>query len=84
MAEKQIGKVAHYFGHIGVAALSISDRLAIGDVIHIRGHTTDVTQRVDSMQIDHKPVQEVTQGQDVAIKVVQPVREHDLVYLVEP
>jgi U32 family peptidase len=85
MPEKQIGRVVHYFHKIGVAALSITgDGLRVGDVAHITGHTTDLTQTIDAMQIDHKPVVEAAPGQDVAIKVAQPVREHDAVYKVIP
>jgi putative protease len=51
MAEIEIGKVTHYFGHLGVAAIQItSGTLAVGDTIHIKGHTSDVTTRVETMQ----------------------------------
>lgn len=85
MPEKQIGKVSHYFDRIGVAALNITGGvLTVGDVVHIKGHTTDLTQRIDSMQIDHQAVQRAEAGQDVAIRVVQPVRQHDAIYRITP
>jgi hypothetical protein len=85
MPEKLIGKVEHYFHRIGVAALSITEEgLKAGDVVHITGHTTDLTQTVEVMQIEHKTVAEALPGQDVAIKVAQPVREHDAVFKVTP
>lgn len=81
MAEVELGKITHYFGKIGVAAIEITqDSLAVGDTIHVKGHTSDFTQRVDSMQIDGQSVEEVTVGQSVGIKVPEHAREHDTVY----
>jgi putative protease len=83
MAEVEIGKVTHYFGKIGVAAIEITqDSLSVGDKIRIRGHTSDFTQTVDSMQIDGQPVEEATVGQAIGIKVAEHAREHDAVYKV--
>ncbi len=83
MAEVQLGKITHYFGKIGVAAIEITqDSLAVGDTIHIKGHTSDFTEKVDSMQIDGQSVDEATVGQSVGIKVGEHAREHDLVYKV--
>ncbi len=83
MAEVELGKVTHYFGKIGVAAIEITqDTLSVGDTIHIKGHTSDFRQQVDSMQIDGQSVEEVTVGQSVGIKVTEHAREHDMVYKV--
>lgn len=85
MPEEQIGKVTHYFGKIGVAAIEITQGwLAIGDTIHIKGHTSDFTQKVESLQIDNKPVEKALPGQAVGIKVAQHARQHDVVYKVTP
>ena len=83
MAEKKIGKVTHYFGNISVAALEITDgELTVGATIHIVGHTSDFTQKVHSMQLEHESVEKATVGANVAIKVDEHAREHDEVYLV--
>ena len=78
--EVEIGYVTHYFNKINVAVLSIKDEMKVGDTIHILGHTTDFTQKVTSMQIEHKNVNSVKPGDDFAMKVVKPVREHDVIY----
>ena len=78
MAEVEVGKITHYFSKIGVAAIEMTqDALKVGDTVHIRGHTSDFLQTIDSMQIDGQPVDEVTAGQSVAIRVDQHAREHD-------
>lgn len=83
MDEQQIGRVTHYFGRIEVAAIELTDgTLSVGDTIRIRGHTSDFTQRVDSMQMDGEPVQQVSVGQSVGIRVLEHAREHDAVYKV--
>ena len=83
MAEEEIGKVTHYFGNIHVAAIEItSGSLRVGDTIRIKGHTSDFTQTVDSMQIENESVEEATPGQAVGIKVAEHARVHDAVFKV--
>jgi len=75
-----IGTVTHYFGHLDVAAVSLTKPLDVGDLIHIHGHTTDLIETVRSMEIDHRPVAHAEPGDDVAINVTKHVREHDLIF----
>ncbi len=83
MAEQFIGKVTHYFGKAKVAAVKITDgQLRVGDTIHIVGHTSDLTQKVESMQIEHASVESAGVGDEIGIQVVEHVREHDNVYRV--
>lgn len=83
MEEKKIGVVAHYFGNIGVGIIKLEEEgLKIGDNLHFKGHTTEFQQTVDSMQIEHKEVQEAKVGDLVGIKVAEHVREHDEVFKV--
>lgn len=85
MAEQKIGVVTHYFGKAGVAALEITDgELRVGDTIHIKGHTSDFSQTIDSMQIEHESVQSAGVGAQIGIKVVEHAREHDQVFKVIP
>lgn len=82
--EKEIGFVEHYFGHLDVAAIKITGgTLKIGDTIHVKGHTTDFTEKIASMQIDNKNVEMAKAGDDIGVKMVGKCREHDKVYLVE-
>ncbi|MBL7206678.1 MAG: translation elongation factor-like protein [Candidatus Aenigmarchaeota archaeon] len=83
MAEKPIGKVTHFFTHLDVAVIELSDTLKAGDKIHIKGATTDIEQLADSMQVDHKPVEEGKKGESVGMKVKDRVREGDEVFKVE-
>ncbi len=81
MVEKKIGVVEHYFTNVGVAAIKIiNGELKIGDTIHIVGATTDIKQKIDSMQINRVSVETVKAGDDVGIKVKDKVRDHDVVY----
>ena len=85
MAEQKIGVVTHYFGKIGVAALKITDgELKVGDTIHFKGHTSDFTQTVDSMQVEHESVAVARAGDEVGLKTAEYVREHDAVFKVTP
>jgi putative protease len=75
-----IGRVTHYFSHLSVAAVTLSAPLKVGERIHIRGHTTDVVQDVGSMEVDHAQVEGAGPGDDVAMKVDDHVRDHDLIF----
>ena len=85
MAEEQIGKISHYFSKIQVAAIELTEgSLAVGDTIHIKGHTTDLREPIKSIQIEHEQLQEANKGDSIGIKVSDHVREHDVVYKVVP
>lgn len=81
MEKMKVGKVTHYFAKIGVAVIEVTDgSIKVGDEIHIKGHTTDFKQKVDSIQIEHDKVDIVEPGQSIGLKVSEPVRANDLVY----
>ena len=83
MAEEQFGVVTHFFGKIGVAAVRVTaGEITVGDTIRIKGHTTDLTQIIDSIQVEHGSVPSARAGDEVGIKVVEAAREHDAVYKV--
>jgi hypothetical protein len=80
---ERIGVVTHYYSHLSVATLRLeSGTLRVGDLIHIRGHTTDFSQRIGSLEVNHAPTTEVGPTDDFGLKVVGHVREHDVVYKV--
>ena len=81
--EERIGFVTHYYSHLSVATIRLeSSTLHVGDVIHIRGHTTDFSQKVESLEVNHAPLTEVGPNDDFGLKVVEHVREHDVVFKV--
>ncbi len=76
--EEKVGVVTDYYAKIGVAAIRLADgALQVGDTIRLRGHTTDFTQPVDSLQVAHAAVQRAERGSEVAVKVRDRVRKHD-------
>ncbi|MEW6102035.1 MAG: hypothetical protein AB1481_07085 [Candidatus Omnitrophota bacterium] len=84
MPEKEIGKITHYYGHLNVGIIELSDALKVGESIHIKGHTSDFTQAVDSLQVEHASVSEAKSGDVIGLKVLQKVHPHDKVYKVIP
>ena len=78
---ERIGVVTHYFNHLSVAILKLEKgTLRVGDLIHIKGHTSDFSQPVDSMEIDRVHVSEARPGQSFGLRVKEHAREHDVVY----
>ncbi|MFP3279206.1 MAG: translation elongation factor-like protein [Candidatus Micrarchaeota archaeon] len=77
-----VGTVTHYYDKIGVAIVELSDKLKVGDMIAIEGKTTNFTQKVESIQIEHINVEEAGSGDSIGLKVDQKVREGDKVYKV--
>ncbi|MHB8895138.1 MAG: hypothetical protein ACYC99_08195 [Candidatus Geothermincolia bacterium] len=82
MPETEIGKITHYFNKIGVAAIVLTGELAVGDTVHIKGHTSDWTQGIDSMQVEHDSVEKAGPGDSVGIRVEGHAHEHDVVFKV--
>jgi putative protease len=81
--ELKAGVVTHYYSHLSVAVVAVTDRrLQVGDRIHIKGHTSDFYQTVESMQIEHDVISVAEIGRTVGLKVTEHAREHDVVYLV--
>jgi len=72
---KLIGRISHFFDHLGVAVIEVSDKLRTGDTIRIIGGDTDFEMKVDSMEMDHERVREVSRGKSVGVKVPQKVHE---------
>jgi len=80
--KKLIGKIAHYYSKIGVAVIDLEDELSVGDEISIEGATTNVRQKVESMQVEHSNIETAKAGDSVGLKVIDRVREQDAVYKV--
>jgi hypothetical protein len=79
----RIGVVTHYYSHLSVATVRLeTGALRLGDRIHVRGHTTDFSQKVESLEVNHAPATEVGPNDDFGLKVVEHAREHDVVYKV--
>ena len=83
MSETLIGTVGDYFSHPGVAGIDLVDTLKKGDRVHVHGHTTDLEFKAESLQIEHKAVENAGPGQSVGIKVPDRVRHGDSVYRVD-
>lgn len=79
--ETHIGVVDDYYGHIGVIAFTLTAPLSVGARIHVRGHTTDLSQMVESIQIGHQSVQSAAKGDAVGVKVGAKCRAGDYIYL---
>lgn len=83
MEEVKVGEVGKFFAKPSVAAIVITDGvLKAGDTIHIKGHTSDFTQKVESMQINNQAVSEAKVGDDVGIKTSERARPGDIAYKV--
>ncbi|MDP6349619.1 MAG: EF-Tu/IF-2/RF-3 family GTPase [Chloroflexota bacterium] len=84
MTEIAVGRVTHWFGKLGVAGIELTGTLSVGDTIHIKGHTTDTTLVVESMQNEHQAVETASAGDDVGIKLIERARVGDPVYRLDP
>ncbi len=83
MAEREVGKVTHYYTNIDVAIVEVTDTIKVGDRIHIQGATSDFEQDVTSMQIEHESIQAAEPGQVIGLKVEEKARGGDVVFVVE-
>lgn len=83
MPEEQIGKITHFFPHVSVAVLELTAPLKVGETIKIVAHAGSFAQKVESIQVDHAPVQEAKPGQSVGLKVSERVHEGNKVFRAE-
>jgi len=75
-----LGTVTHYFPHVRAAVIKLKMPLNVGDVIKVKGHTTDFAQQITSMQIDRVPITSAKKGDEIGLLVNSRVRQHDVVY----
>ncbi len=78
--EKPIGEVTHYYGHLEVAIVKFKETVKKGDAVSFKGAHTDFSQTIDSIQYEHKDIDEAKKGQEVGIKIKEKAREGDKVY----
>ncbi len=76
----KIGDVSHFYTNIEVAVVELTGKLKVGDRIMIKGATTDFTQLVESIQIDHNQVTETGPGDSIGLVVRYRVRAGDKVF----
>ena len=83
MPEQEVGVVIKFFAKPSVAAIQVTGgKIKKGDLLKFKGHTTDFTDTVASIEVDNKAVDEAVSGSMVGIKVKERVRESDKVYKV--
>ena len=84
MAKTLVGKVSHFFGNLGVAALTLSGDLSKTDMLRFERKDGSVVleSAIGSMQIDRADVDSAGPGDDVAVKVDGRVHDGNLVYKV--
>ena len=81
MPEEQVGVVVKFFAKPSVAAIEVTNgTIKQGDTLRYKGHTTDFTDQVGSIELDNQPVEEAKAGDLVGVKVKERVRENDLIY----
>jgi len=78
-----IGLVTHYFPHVNAAVVKVKKPFQVGDTVLIKGHTTNLEQKVESMQIDHVAIQVAKKGDEIGLQVSDRVRDGDLVERVQ-
>ena len=77
---KEVGTVTHFFAKISVAVIELKAPVSVGDKILIKGPTTNLEQKINSMEIEHEKVERAETGQSIGMKVDDRVRERDSVY----
>lgn len=83
MPEEEVGIIVKFFVKPSVAAIEMrAGSIKTGDLLRYKGHTTDFTDEVSSMEVDNQSIDEAKIGDMVGIKVKERVRENDKVYKV--
>jgi len=83
MADQEIGKVIHYYNKAMVAVVRLSQNIKLGDMVKVVKGDNEFELKVDSMQLNHKPIEGGKTGEEIAIKVPSPTKEGAVVFKVE-
>ena len=86
LKKRFVGIVVNYFRRLSVAEIAVQDTpFALGDELFIEGTSTGFfRQKVESLQINSQVVTEAPAGISVALKVSEPVRRGDKLYVMRP
>ncbi len=83
MSEDQVGVVVNFYTKPCVAAIKvINGSIRKGDMLKYKGHTTDFSEEITSMEIENQPAEEAEVGDLVGVEIRERVRERDKVYKV--
>lgn len=83
MAEERVGEVVKFFAKPSVAAVKVvAGEIRLGDKIRIVGHTTDLIETIDSMEMNNQKIEKAVTGDLIGIKVSDRVRPGDEVFKV--
>jgi len=82
MADIKVGTITHFYDKIGVAVINVLAPLKVGDRIKISGHDKEFEQEIASLQVEHQNIDRAKKGDNVGMKVDQPVKDGDEVYKV--
>ena len=83
MADTKVALVTHYYDKIGVAVFQVLAPIKVDDKLKIKGKDSEFEQIVASMQVEHQNIQKAKKGDNIGIKVDQPVKEGDEVFKVD-
>jgi putative protease len=78
MANKKVGKISHYYNHLGVAIVEVKSPFSVGDTLKFVKHGSGeeiFKQTVSSIQEEHKQLKKAAKGQSVGVKVDKIVHE---------
>jgi len=75
--------VVHYYDKLGVAIIDLDKgSLKVGDEVKFKRGEEELSQKIESLQVDHQPVEEVKKGDSFGVKVDKSVKVGTEVYLV--
>ncbi len=83
---QRIGQITHFFDKIGVAVLSVEEgQVKLGDQIQVgeEGEEATFTQTIESMQVDHQPVEVANAGSEVGLKLSNPAKPGTPVFVAQ-
>ncbi|MFA6551778.1 MAG: U32 family peptidase, partial [Patescibacteria group bacterium] len=76
----RVGIVLKYLPKIKVILVKTQATIKLGDEIYIEGKTTYLKQKIKSMQIEKKDVEQVKKGEEVGIKVEKKAKAGDNIF----
>lgn len=78
---KPVAMVTHFYDKPSVGVITLNEgKLCVGDKIRVTNSDHYFDQTVDSLQVEHKPVQEITAGMVAGLRMKEKIRDGELIF----
>ena len=81
--EKKLGEVTHWYDNLNVAVVKLRGVIRRGDKVKIKRGEVEFEEIIESIQLNHEPIEAGEKGQEIAIKLAGQTKDGAEIFLIE-